>query len=527
MTPEPAASDELAGLRVETAHLRRVNEELLATVAELRATVEKHQAHIDRLVRMTFGRRSERVAGPTLFDALPDPEPTQPAAAEAPTVLEQSTESAAQRRRGHGRRPRPADLPRERVEIDLTEAEKACPCCKRLRVRIGTDLSERLDYRPASLFVRQIVRPTYACRFCERAGDDPQMVQPPLPPEPIPGGTAAAGLLAHVIVSKYVDHMPLYRQESILARLGWDVTRSTLCDQILACAAVLEPLYRLMCDRVRASASLHADDTPVVLLAPRRTAHAWVYVGDAANPYIVFDLSVGRSRDAPAAFLKDYKGYVHADGYAGYNPVYEGGATHVGCWAHARRYFFDARLSDPQRAHEALARIRALYAVEADAKARNIMEVALAAHRQRHAGPILAAFADWLAGQAPRVLPKSAIGEALTYAANQWPSLLVYTRDGRLTIDNGPAEQAIRPLAVGRRNWLHVGGDGGLRPTAVLLSVAASVKRSRVNPWVYLKHVLTELPARPAGAGLADLLPDRWARAMRESTPPAPCAPTG
>jgi transposase len=313
-----------------------VNQELLATVAELRATVEKQQAHIDRLVRITFGRRSERVAGPTLFDGLPDPDPAPPAA-DFPHAAEPPAESAAHRRRGHGRRPRPADLPRERVEIDLSEAEKACPCCRRMRVRIGADVSERLDYRPASLFVRQIVRPTYVCRFCERAGEDPQVVQPPLPPEPIPRGTAAAGLLAHILVSKYIDHLPLYRQESILARLGWEVTRSTLCDQILACAGMLEPLYRLMCDRVRTSASLHADDTPVALLAPRRTAHAWVYVGDSANPYTVFDLSVGRSRDAPAAFLKGYKGFVHADGYAGYNPVYEGGATHVGCWMHTVR----------------------------------------------------------------------------------------------------------------------------------------------------------------------------------------------
>jgi transposase len=521
MTPAPATSDELAGLRAETAHLRRVNEELLATVAELRGTIEKQQAHIDRLVRRTFGRRSERVAGPTLFDALPDPEPAPPAAADAPSAPEPPTESAVPRR-GHGRRPRPADLPRERVEIDLTEAEKACPCCRRMRVRIGADVSERIDYRPASLFVRQIIRPTYACRFCERAGDDPQVAQPPLPPEPISRGTAAAGLLAHLIVSKFVDHLPLYRQESILARLGLEVTRSTLCDQILACAVVLEPLYRLMCDRVRASASLHADDTPVALLAPRRTAHAWVYVGDAANPYTVFDLSVGRSRDAPAAFLKGYKGFVHADGYAGYNPVYEGGATHVGCWMHARRYFFDARLSDPERAHDALARIRALYAVERDAKEKGLIGAVLAAHRQEHAGPVLAAFADWLAEQTPRVLPKSAIGEAVTYAANQWPSLVEYVRDGRLTIDNGPAEQAIRPLAVGRRNWLHVGGDGGLRPTAVLLSLAASVRRHGLNPWAYLKHVLTEVPARAAGADLTDLLPDVWARATPSSTPPDP-----
>ena len=313
-------------------------------------------------------------------------------------------------------------------------------------------------------------------------------------------------------MSKYVDHLPLYRQESILGRLGWEVTRSTLCDQVMACAGVLAPLYQLMCDRARASASLHTDDTPVALLAPRRTAHAWVYVGDAANPYTLFDLSVGRTQDAPVAFLAGFKGFLHADGYAGYNALVTGGATRVGCWMHTRRYFFDARVADPGRAHEALARIRALYAIEADARVRNITGSALAAYRQQDATPVLAAFADWLAEQGPRVLPKSAIGEAVTYATNQWPSLVVYTRDGRLTIDNGPAEQAIRPLAVGRRNWLHIAGDGGLRPTAVLLSLTASVKRHGVNPWLYFKHVLAELPARPLGTDLTDLLPDVWGR---------------
>jgi hypothetical protein len=268
-----------------------------------------------------------------------------------------------------------------------------------------------------------------------------------------------------------------------------------------------------MCDRVRASASLHTDDTPVALLAPRRTAYAWTYVGDAANPYTVFDLTAGRSQEFPAAFLANFTGFLQSDGYAGYNPIVAGGATRVGCWAHARRYFFDARLSDPERAEDALARIRALYAVEAEAKERGITGVALAAFRQARAGPVLDALAGWLADQRPRVLPKSPIGEALTYAANQWPTLGVYLTDGRLTIDNGPAEQAIRPLAVGRRNWLHLGGDGGLRPTAVLLSVAASAKRHGANPWAYLKHLLTELPSRRPGADLSDLLPDGWTQA--------------
>jgi transposase len=479
--------------------------ELLATVAELRSTVEKQQAHIHYLVRMTFGRRSERLDGPTLFDAQPGPEPELPPEPPPPETV------VAVKRPGHGRRHRPRDLPRERVEVDLTDAEKACPCCGAARVRIGADVSERLDYRPACLFYREIVRPTYVCRSCEQQGENIQAAQAPLPPEPLPRGTVAAGLLAHVLVSKWFDHLPLYRLEGILGRLGWDVSRSTLCDQMLACAGVLTPLYEQMCQRVRESFAVHADDTPIPLLHPRRTAHAWVYVGDAPHPYTVFDLTDGRRQEFPATFLAGYRGYIHADGYAGYNPLYAAGATHVGCWMHARRYFFEAKESDPARAHEALGRIRALYAIEADAKDQNLTGPDLAAHRREHAGPLLRSFADWLAEEVPRALPKSKIGEAIVYAANQWPTLTRYVEDGRLTIDNAPAEQAIRPLAVGRRNWLHIAGDGDLKSAAVLLSVAASTKRHALNAWTYVKHLLTELPARTAGSDLTDLLPDVWA----------------
>jgi hypothetical protein len=188
--------------------------------------------------------------------------------------------------------------------------------------------------------------------------------------------------------------------------------------------------------------------------------------------------------------------------------VAAGGATRVGCWAHARRYFFDARLSDPERSHDALARIRALYAVEREAKDKRLTGAALATFRQARAGPVLAAFADRLAEQRPRVLPKSAIVEAVTYASNQGPTLGVYLTDGRLTIDNAAAEQAIRPLCDGHRNWLHLGGGGGLTPTAILLSIVASVNRHRINPWTYLTHLRTHLPGRTAGSDLTGLLPD-------------------
>jgi transposase len=387
--------------------------------------------------------------------------------------------------------------------------------------RIGADVSERLDYRPACLFVRVLERPTYLCRRCERQGDNIQAVQAPLPPEPIPRGTVGAGLLAHVLVSKWFDHLPLYRLERILARLGWNVSRSTLCDQMMRCAKLLTPLYDLLCCRVRASFALHADDTPIALLNPRRTAYAWVYVGDRANPYTVFDLSAGRQQEFPEKFLAGYRGFIHADAYAGYNPLYAAGATHVGCWMHARRNFFEAKDSDPARAHEALARIRLLYTIEAEAKAQGLIGADLAAYRREHAGPVLQSFADWLAAEVPRVLPKSKIGEAVGYAANQWPTLIRYVEDGRLTIDNAPAEQAIRPLAVGRRNWLQIAGDGGLPSAAVLLSVAASGKRHGINPWAYVQHILTASAARPRAADFNDLLPDAWPQASASPSPAA------
>lgn len=478
--------------------------ELFATVKELRSDLEQLQTRHHWLVRQLFGRKSERVNPnqPLLF--------AEPAAEPPPAVPEPEPTGVVAKRKGHGRKALP-DVPRKREVIDVSAAERACPCCGEQRTRIGEDTTEKLDYQPSSLFIREIVRPTYICKACERTGAPIQAVQMPLPPEPIPRGVCAAGLLAHLIVSKYVDHLPLYRQESILSRLGWNVTRSTLCDQVMKCANVLRPLYDLMHRRILLSFAVHTDDTPMTLLDPHRTAYAWAYLGAATQPYTLFDLTAGHGHEFPEKFLAGYQGYIHADGFTGYNPLYAGGATHVGCWMHARRKFFEAKENDSARAHQALARIRALYAVEAAAKKEQLDGVALTDYRREHAQPLIEQFENWLVEEVPKTLPKSKIGEAFGYAINQWQSLKRYLDDGRLNIDNGPAEQAIRPLAVGRRNWLHIAGDGGLPSAAVLLSIAASVKRHHVNPWLYLKHILTELPARPSGSDLADLLPDAWA----------------
>ena len=487
----------------EVVHLREQVVQLLALVGELRGTIDRQQSHIAKLVKLTFGRRGERVEGPTLFD---DDEASPPPA--APTIPE--PEESVTKRKGHGRKPNPANLPRKREEIDLSDAEKVCPCCAGIRIRIGETLRERLDYTPSSIFVREIAQQTYACRTCEQAARDPQFTAADFPPEPVPKSGVGAGLLAQVIVSKVVDPLPLYRQESIFVRLGWPVSRTRLCDLLADCAALLDPVYLAMVARLKGSFAIHADESPLTLLRPRRTAYAWLYLGDAANPYTLFDFTPGRGEEYPAAFLKGYSGFVHADGYTGYNPVHGSGARHLGCWAHVRRKFVEAQDNNPAKASEALAYIRTLYAVEKEIVEKGLTGDAVVTLRQARAGPILKRFGEWLEEENRTALPKSLFGQALGYARNQWPTLGRYLHDPRFTIDNNVAERAVRPLAIGRKNWLFIAGDGGLRTAAVLMSLCASAKRHALNPWTYLTDLLNRLSAKPAD--VTPLLPDTWAK---------------
>ena len=253
-----------------------------------------------------------------------------------------------------------------------------------------------------------------------------------------------------------------------------------------------------------------------MLLRPRRSAYAWVYLGDAQNPYTLFDLTAGRSQTFPQRFLAGYRGFVHADAYDGYNAVH-GNVRHLGCWMHARRYFVEAEPSDP-RAVEALAFIRTLYAVEREIMdernrlGETFTDADVVRARRARAGPILATFSGWLEEQHRLATPKSLFGQAVEYSRNQWASLVRYLDDARFAIDNGAAERAIRPLAVGRANWLQIGGDGGLITASVLLSVCASTTRHRLNPWSYLRDALDQLADRSVGDDMDDLPPDVWAR---------------
>jgi transposase len=355
----------------------------------------------------------------------------------------------------------------------------------------------------------------------------PVIITASKPAMPIDKGLPGPGLLAQVIVSKYADHLPLYRQENITARQGVLLPRSTTCDWMAAAAELLRPLYALMVATVLRSRWLHTDDTSVKNLGhePDTTATArfWVYLGDRDHPYNVFDFTVNRKRDGPQQFLKDYRGYLHADAFSGYDALYlpsaaDGQAAIIecACNAHARRKFVEAQTSDLWRAHEALAYYRQLYLLEERVKAMGIDEAARWRMRQELAVTILEKFHSWLAQQQPLVLPKSPIAEAINYTLNNWTALRRYTEQGFLEIDNNVAEREMKQIATGRKNWLFVGSAKGGRTAAVLFSFTFTCRRLGINPWAYLQDVLGRLPELPESQ-LSDLLPDRWQAASRQA----------
>jgi transposase len=497
--------------------LQAMVRELLEALATQRRETEALRTRLDQLLRRLYGPKSEKVSNtPSLFEDEPSDDTTGDNALSLATPPELPDEVPVAKKRRHGRRRLPRDLPRQRIEHDLTDEEKLCPCCRAMRVRIGEEISERLDYKPASVFVVEHIRPKYACHSCQA-----HVVVAPVPSEPLPKSMAASGLLAQIITAKFADHLPLNRLEGIFARHGVALSRSTMCDWLAGCAEVLRPIYDEMCLRVRQSKVIHTDDTPVPVLDREldrtRTGRIWVYLGDANNAYVVYDATASRSRDGPHTFLKKYKGYVQADAFGGYDGLYATGATEVACWAHTRRKFHEALDSDSRLSLEMLALIRRLYNVERQAKELAYDSDKRLSLRQAKSTPVLRAIKEWLDAKRGSVLPKSPLGAAITYATNQWDALCVYVTDGDLAIDNNAAERALRGVAVGRKNWLFWGSDAGGKTAAVLTSLVATCKRHGIDPWLYLSDVLARVPTHPADC-VAELLPDTWAQAQHSAS---------
>jgi transposase len=520
------AATPVAHLPDDPVVLKAMIHELLARLHASEHDKEQLQHRLSDLLRRLYGPRSERLDPNqlVLFAELKDA--AEPAAPEAPAAEANDTATKKKKKKHtpHGRRKLPPDLRRETRSYEVPEAERPCPCCGTPRTPFGREVSEQLDYEPARTFIVEHVRLKYACPNCHG-----HVITAPKPPQPIDKGLPGPGLLAHIAVCKYVDHLPLHRQEHILARHGINLSRSTTCAWMAACADLLRPLYQRMADLMLQSRMAYTDDSPLPVLdrdrASTRRGHMWVYVGDDAHPFTVFEAAPNHEQRWPLAFLECFHGYLQADAYKGYDALYaprdgQVRVWEVGCWAHARRKFFEARTSAAALSAEALARIGLLYQVERDAKQEIARQQLTGAEadalrlrlRQERSLLLLTSIRQWLEEQRRDVLPKSPMGLAIAYVANNWAAFERYTTAGFLDIDNNVAERALRHFVIGRKNWLFAGSDQGGKTAAVLFSFAATCKRHGIDPFAYLRDVLTRLPTHPAER-LDALLPDRWAAA--------------
>jgi transposase len=492
--------------------LRQMVMSLLEEVETKDRRLRQLQHWVEQLLRARYGPRRERVNENQLFlfaVALVSAGREAPGEREASAAPEPAPRGAANRK-GHGRQRLPKSLERRRVVYDLEEAKRQCPECRNELKRIGEEVSERLEYVPASLVVIQEACQKYACaKGCT-------VVTAQKPMAPIEKGLPGPGLLAHVAVSKYGDHLPLHRQEAILQRQGVEVSRQTMADWMRACADLVSPLYELMKQQVLGSKAIQTDDTPVPVLDPdlphTRTGRIWTYVGDGEHPYTVYDYTPTRSRDGPEEFLKAFRGYLQADAYSGYDHFYEEperGIEEVACMAHVRRKHWEAQSSDLMRSTVMLAYIRLLYDVEREARDQKLSGEARRALRQAKSKPILEDIHAYLEREQLQVLPKSPEGQAIAYTLSNWKALTRYCEDGDLEIDNNGAERSLRGIAVGRRNWTFLGSDNGGRTAAVLTSLVATCKRLRIDPFAYLRGLFQRISGHPQYR-LGELLPNAW-----------------
>nr|WP_139373892.1 IS66 family transposase [Enhydrobacter aerosaccus] len=490
-------------IEAQAATIARQDAELIAQ----RDRIAAMQLQLERLRRMQFGRSSEKIAAEIaqLTLALEDLE-AGAARNEALTGSARVTPAGASHELP-ARRPLPDHLPRMTV---THETACTCPQCGGALRRLGEDVTEVLDYVPASFRVIRHVRPKFSCRTCEGIS------QAPVPDLPIRRGRASPALLAHVLVAKFADHLPLYRQSEIYERSGVDLERSTLADWVGQCSALLRPLIDALERHVMAGERVHADDTPVPVLAPgagkTKTGRLWAYLRDerpyagAAAPAVLYRYSPDRRGDHPRSHLAAFKGVLHADGYAGFNGLYDGGSiVEAACWAHVRRKFFDLHATGKAPlATEALNRIRGLYAIEGEIRGRPPNDRRHA--RQTRAGPLLADIKTWLEATLRRVPQRGDLAAALRYALARWTALTRYTDDGTIEIDNNPVERAIRPIALGRKNWLFAGSDAGGVRAAAIASLIATARLNDVEPEAYLRHLLERIATHPINR-VADLLP--------------------
>ena len=503
---------------------------LQASVQEREAENEKLRLLIQRLLRHQFGRRSEQLDFDQLQLGLEDLEQT---VAEGEAAQDAAIQSDAQRQQRRAVRPRrnhgalPAHLPRYEVTIDVED--KACPCCSGILHLIGEDRAEQLDIIPAQLRVRVTRRPRYGCRACEGA-----VVQASAPDRLLDGGMATEALVAHIVVAKFCDHLPLYRQAGMLARQGVTLDRSTLASWVGRACWWLTPLYDLVLSTVLSSPKLFADDTTLPVLDPGRgrtkTGRLWCYAVDdrpwcgPAHPAAAYVYSEDRRGERPAGHLASFRGVLQVDGYAGFKRLAgdraDGSVQLAFCWAHMRRPFYEFFTSTQSPlAGDVLARIRELYAIEAEIRGHPAEHRARVRHDRSR--PIVDALHAWLHDHLGRVSAASDLAKAIRYAIRHWDRLVVFLDDGRVEMDTNVVERAIRPNALTRKNALFAGSDGGARSWATAMTLIQTAKLNGVEPTAWLTDVLERVVSgRTKAHELHSLLPWNW-RATSEADLPA------
>jgi transposase len=520
VTAATTAPPDLAGLDAEALRsLILAQHELLQT---RQTQIEHLKLLIIQLRRMQFSRKSEKIA--RQIDQLElQLEDLETKHAENASRADKASCAKAEDLAQPSRRPLPEHLPRETRTI--APAHQACPDCGGVLKHLGEDVSEMLEYVPASFKVIRQVRTKLCCAGCDR------IVQEPAPNRPIDRGLAGPGLLAHVLVSKFADHLPLYRQSEIFERSGVELERSTLAGWVGGASRVLAPLVEAIQRQVLATEKLHGDDTPIPVLAPgngcTKTARLWTYVrddrpaGGTAAPAVWFAYSADRKGDHPQQHLNGFRGILQADSYAGFNRLFEDGAIqHAACMAHVRRKFYELLQAHKSPvAEDALRRIGELYAIEDTIRGKppdQRREV-----RQQRALPLLESFRQWLETTLSKILQKSDVASAIRYALGHWSALTLYAGDGRIEIDNNAAERALRAIALGRKNYLFVGSNEGGNRAAAMYTLIGTAKLNGLDPEAYLRHVLERIADHPINR-IAELLP--WNVAISQTSAPAPAS---
>jgi len=482
-------------------------EQARSVVSSLFHELQQARWRVTQLEQQLYGPSSERnteanLSTEQLLISL-FPAPAQPAAT-AEVVLPPTPADAPVRKRRQ-----PAAKVLETITERLEPKEKICSHCGQEKCEIGCEKSERYEYVPAKIIRHEILRPKLACP-CGQAG----VSIAPLPPTVIAQGQAGASLVAHVLLSKFVDHLPLYRQQQQFERLGVNFPKSTLGDWVEQGASWLQPIVREMKRQLLLSDYVQADETPVRVQDPDvagKCATGWLWVMGAPQQDVIFEFHPGRGKEFACELLKGFKGYLQRDGYGVYGSLARDnlGIIEIGCWAHARRKFVEALEDQPQEATAVVNEIRKLYVIERHARDQCLTAQQRHQLRQQSSLPILTALRPALERLLDKGLPQSPLGKAARYCLNEWPALSRYVVDGRLEIDNNLTENAIRPSAVGKKNWLFIGHPEAGWRSAVIYSIVVSCQRREINPWDYLRDVLTRLPGMQQ-TELAALLPANW-----------------